>query len=342
LCPTCRAELGWIGDTVGTKSQVNRWLIKQQQERAADVQAWQMRAADAAQAQEEFNRRVGLAARRLWGAIIGGVRAAVVSPIAALDRWLYTMSDESRSLYRALQVIWFVLIPMVVVSGLWLVRSATRQEAAGERAGLVAAPVEPAAEIAPAEVKEPGNEAARVVPPQVAADPVPRAEESRELIHDIRGPDLPVAPPPQPVMPLRADAAEVAADIPIDRDEPPPAVVELGNRPAVVDGAEIAERAEQARAREERNRRVAEIEKEIERLSKERRVAQDNEKTAAARDAYDARMGYGDPLRNPFSGVPGEARQRYKVEADSLLEQMRSLREEMNKLKRDAVRERRQ
>ena len=292
MCPTCRAELGWLNGTVGTKDQIDRWAIRQQQERAAAARVEREQAEEAARRQEEWGRLLGVAAAGLWAAILATLRAGVLAPIAAIDRWLHAMSDGSSSIYRVLQVIWYVLMPLVVASGLFMVSSLSQPQPPPV--------VEPPRQEAPVEME--ADDPLPEVAPAVVEAPPPRAEMA-PVIPDVAVQEEVVPPQPDPFA-GRDERARVD-----DHAQAPVPPAEAAPRPAVVDGEEIAAREALAVARAERKRRIAQIEVEIELLSRERRSL----------------VQQGDADR-----------------ADQLLARMRSLRAEMNNLKREIARDRRQ
>ena len=342
VCPACRADLAWLNGVVGTQSQVRLWIIRQQQERADAARVERERAEDAARQSEEFNRRLGVAARWLWAAMIATAHAVVIVPIATVDRWLYGLADGARGVYRALQVIWYLIIPTVVVGGLSMVSAVTRQQMPPAAREEVVEPVPDAAApppgVAPARAAVGDDRASRAVEPPVAIAPQPKAHQEPPVIPEALAQDE--APPVrEPVNPF-ADGVDLPVMDEPDGQDPAPVAEAVAPRPVVVDGAEMAARAAQAKAKEDRQRRISEIEREIERLSKERRAVQDEARVRAARDVQGGLF---------FGESPAEAQARYKVnqeeyadKADVLLEKMRSLREEMNELKREIARERRQ
>jgi len=335
LCPTCHAELGWFNGTVGLAAQVQKWVQDQRDQHISAARMARLRQEDAERQQAKFIYWCGLVGQSLWVVTCGAVRLAVVAPLTALNRLLFTMADGSPVGYRMLQVLWFVLLPLLIVGGITCVAQPGKQPSPKvvephRDEGLV-----PEADTRPPRVQAPEERVEIRVPlpplDEAAQKPRPQAEAV------IREPqELPAAPAKQESGIAEAPEREMA---PADRrafPEPPREPVPDAARPIAIDGGEIAERVAEAEDRERRKARIKAIEKEIEELSKKRRQIQDQSRARAAQDAYNARIGV-----RIFGESSENAQQRYKQEAEALFGKMRLLREEINSLKREEARERR-
>lgn len=332
ICSTCHAELGWFHGAVGVASQVTDWVRNQEEANAAAARMAKLREDDSDRRQVEFNRWCGLVTRSLWSIACGALRLTIVAPLTALNRFLFMMADGSTVAYRILQVLWFLLLPLVVFGGITCIARSGKKPLPEAAAGHRVEDQAPAADIRRPRMQSPEEQIAAPPPDRVQQIPRPPGEPAVPDAEDLPGtnakkqsrvaltPEEQVAPVDHPAFP-----------------EPPLEPALNAPRPIAVDGGEIAERVAEAEDRARKKARITAIENEIEQLSKNRRAIQDQSRARAAEDAYNARLGV-----RAFGGdSPENTQQRYKRETEVLFEKMRLLRAEMNALKREAARERR-
>jgi hypothetical protein len=138
-------------------------------------------------------------------------------------------------------------------------------------------------------------------------------------------------PPQRPAAADGAPLGAVAFAEPQPSDDPPPApeAPQNDNRVAVVDGGEIARQHAAIDQREQRKARMKYLDKEIQSLAKERRAVHEKAAQEAMRDAELARMG-----QQIFGSSPEYRQEQYKQESDRLMGMIRTLRAELDQLRK--------
>jgi hypothetical protein len=356
LCPTCRAQLAWYEGMVGTPKTVDLWRMQHRKHIQNKVAAQQRLREERERQKAAFQKKLSGIAAAVWAilqSLCRGILRVLVFPLVAVNCQLWEMADGSKVAYRFMWVGCFVLIPITLITGLGVVVWAARSPAASsiDQPSVNAEPRPVAAEVRPiaAEMRpmpemppvpddeEDGVADAAVLPAVEPEDPDNRQAQApvdaaaKPLAGDpgIEG-DRPVAVQ-KPVDDIEAPALRQPEDVaPVGEND---GAAAAAPRPGAVDGGEINRQAAEMQERADRKKQIRTLEREMQELARKRAVAQQKARQAAIEgaelDALRARTGI------PFGG-PSPA--LFLEEAEALLARIRSLRTQVDQLKRQGSR----